>query len=185
MSVALTMVASLSFAKTEGNYVGLNLLYSELETNPDLPGAESEYNLGYGIDYKYAINFDNQFYVAPGAFFNMVDSEIKAESVLGRFDLEVSNQVGFGVDLGYDFNDNIAAFVTLGIGQVRAELVEEDKITNLTSITKDTDEFRSAGIGVKYDLNNGYNVNFGYEMIGFADGDLEISTFKLGASYSF
>ena len=115
ITAVLALMSSLVMAKTEGNSVGINVLSS----SADIQGFDSDNEFGVGVSSKHAINFGNNIFVAPGVFYHQEGAEatITAASTVA----EVDNVAGVAIDLGYDFNDQISAFVSIGLSQFRTE----------------------------------------------------------------
>ena len=74
-SIIATLSASASYAKTEGGYVGVDI--SRYSVTDKYPSPEdTQVSPAFGINAKYAINFDKVF-IAPGIFadFNNTDKK--------------------------------------------------------------------------------------------------------------
>ena len=91
ITIASSLLASQAYAKTEGNYLGIDVLRSAAKVKStstlasDQVGDASPYyahnkkdsSYGVGLNYKYAFNF-NSFFIAPGASYNMLNNDVKA-----------------------------------------------------------------------------------------------------------
>lgn len=172
-SVVVSISAASAFAKTEGNYAGVDLLrgnikvtqrYSNdsnlnaVETTPAVIGS----GLGVGLNFKHAHNFDGIF-VAPGVFIEQ--NNLKVEQEVAR--LHVKNRYGVKVDFGYDVADNIAPYVTVGYAGVayRARNVAED--SSSTAVKNGTAGGLFYGVGLKLDVNKDYSFNVEYQTQNF------------------
>ncbi len=133
ITAAVAVLSSSSaFAKTEGNYVGVDLhkaVTSSRYINNGSAGtsgiglnaAQDQSKTGLGVSYKYAFNFD-KFFVAPGVFFERigtntllaVDPEFGESYISDRY-FQIKNRYGIRADFGYDITDTFAAYVTGGI----------------------------------------------------------------------
>lgn len=127
-SILAVFAASSALAKTEGNYVGVDIHRASLEARNIYRGSSGTTNnntdfsstkTGYGITYKYAINFDNKVFVAPGAFYETIGN--KAVDYLDNpdhFTVKIRNRSGLKLDIGYDVSDTSAVYFTNGISRV-------------------------------------------------------------------
>lgn len=182
-----SLFSSLAMAKTEGNYVGVDILSTNFESFDANFEKHDESSFGFGVNYKYAINFNN-FFIAPGIFLNHNNASSSfADLGNGSYDIDtLKYSYGAKVDLGYDINDKIAAFVTGGYLESRIELTEDFQTTR--NITEESFLY---GGGVKYSVTNDVDVNIAYEHAEYDIGalshinDFDIDTIKVGASYKF
>lgn len=197
------LVASvLSFnasAKTQGNYVGLNLIRTESKaTDTEYYQTRHRYdNFSFGVDYKYAFNFNN-FFIAPGIFFdnNAHDNNYS----LGdgdRASLNGKYNYGAKIDFGYDLTEKFSPFVTLGHSETRLSYSEYGP--NVQSVKYDhTQEGLIYGLGFRYSLTDSVSLNAAYEITKFngtknfddlvvgndkVDSDYRVA--KLGVAFNF
>ncbi len=174
-SLVAVVSTSSAFAKTEGNYVGVDLLATQIKVLNDDNARKSNFGYGVGLNYKHAFNFNN-FFVAPGAFYNFNHAEVKADG--DKTKLEYS--YGVKADFGYDINDKFAAFTTFGYQENRLKGFGDGKETLESFIY---------GVGVKYSLTNNVDVGLAYEYVNYVDSDIPNSlspeVIKVGASYKF
>ncbi len=176
VSIAATIATSSAFAKTEGSYVGLDLLATKYKIFNSDNSRKDDIDYGVGVNYKYALNFDNVF-VAPGVFYNYNNAEVKNE-----FGGKVKIKYSYGVkaDIGYDITDKIATFVTLGYQESRHEA---------SFVDNSTQEALIYGVGGKYSLTNNVDVALAYEYSNYNQSGVPNSinpeVVKLGVAYKF
>ena len=120
-AVAASLATSSAFAKTEGNYVGIDFLKTSSTNRYQVHGSKSSsYGAfdntsdGVGLNYKHAMNFD-QIFVAPGVFFDRLGAESKDQS--GRT-VTTNSRYGAKLDLGYDLTETFSAYFTNGLANV-------------------------------------------------------------------
>lgn len=188
-----------SFAKTEGHYVGLNIIKTDVKpkeyksnstgtlTNSDAYNIKGEDKVSFGLSYKYAFNFD-KFFLAPGVFYD--HSKISmSDDYSQKWDLNY--RYGFRVDAGYDFTNEFSAYALAG------SAINNVGLSNNTGF-KDTanDSSLFYGLGIKYALSKKVTINLEYEQSDY-DADLvftngttasqnfDSSIIRLGVSYKF
>lgn len=119
------------FAKTVGNYIGANLVTTSInfqnvryfENNTEVhrhtnPSSKQSYGLGY----SYAVNYNN-FFLSPGVIYekNKTMNNLNRQSnsnflstQFGKSFNSVNKRYGVKLDFGYDINDEVAFFATIG-----------------------------------------------------------------------
>ncbi len=169
-----SLLASLANAKNAGNYVGIDLLNtrSDFET-------QSNADIGVGVNYKRVIDLDT-FFVAPGVFFNNNANENNAKTA------ELRYSYGVKLDVGYDVNDKVAAFVTIGHSENRIAI---------NNVSDRTDEAFIYGLGLDYALDDALSLGVAYEVSEYGktrDALNTTDTFRtsyevvrVGVSYNF
>jgi opacity protein-like surface antigen len=176
VSIAATIATSSAFAKTEGSYVGVDLLATEYKLINTDGSRTNNTSYGIGANYKYAFNFDKIF-VAPGVFYNHNRAEIKNLQG-GRGQLKYS--YGAKADLGYDITDKFAPFVTLGYQESRH---------TFSGVDNATEESIVYGVGGKYSVTNDVDVALAYEYSNYVKSGVPNSVnpevIKLGVAYKF
>jgi outer membrane autotransporter protein len=201
LSIALTfsLLSSTSFAKTEGAFVGLNLINSEtkIRTTGDDSQIHRNDSYSYGLEAGYAFNFNN-FFIAPNVFFN--DNNLKSDHSFGedRNSQNFKHSYGVKVNLGYDVTDKFSPFLILGHSETRLD--ESTYGPNYDRILKEygTREGFVYGLGVKYSLTDNIGINAAYELTQFGltskigavlDGTDNLSydyrLARVGVSYNF
>lgn len=142
--IAGSLLATSAYAKTEGNYLGIDMLRStaKVKTSSTLASdnqgtAEPYYNhrkkdsaYGFGLNYRYAFNFNN-FFVAPGISYEFLNNKINASliSTSSNFFMEnirLKNSISLKANLGYDINDQFAVYVPVGISQFYYDINTSD-----------------------------------------------------------
>ena len=131
--ISLIILTSInnSHAKTQGNYLEVNFITSNVNfqnikyfptkiSKNRHTNSSSTYS--FGVNYSYAFNYNN-FFIAPGLIFeknnaknflNRQSSQDHLPSFFGTSYNLIKKRYGIKLDLGYDFNDNIALYATLG-----------------------------------------------------------------------
>lgn len=198
-----SLISSLANAKTEGNYVGIDLIQTETSADKTIDGTGSSSNdaafkikdadqISLGVNYKYAFNFNN-FFVSPGIFFDYSDISAK-DSANDEWNLDY--RLGAKVDLGYDVTDKFAVFVNAGI--VNNYYTVDWKSSSSVSKKSDSDLSLAYGLGVKYSVLDNLDASLGYEMssfdmdspdyptmVGKERTEIDVQTIRVGASYKF
>lgn len=191
-ALVASTIATSAFAKTEGNYVGLNFVQSYLDSNggQNLQSAGRATSRGVGVNYKYAFNMDN-FFVAPGAFIdhNNASSSLTnvdaAGMVTGSQRYSISSTYGVRADLGYDVDEKVALYAIVG------EQANRFKANNANPKTG-TAYSLVYGVGSKIALGQYTSLNLEYTTTNFKvkDGNqnkvkMGLDTVKVGLAYNF
>lgn len=124
-STFAVLAAASASAKTEGNYLALDLHRAVTQAHNDIRTGTAitdhidkryDQQLNFGASYKYAFNFDKLF-VAPGVFFERIGTNTRIATGENNDDhyFRVRNRHGVKVDVGYDITDNFAAYLTGGL----------------------------------------------------------------------
>jgi len=189
--------SSSAFAKTEGNYIGLNLINTSTSYQFDSGRVRND-NYSFGVDYKYAFNFGKLF-VAPGLFYdhNALSRSVNASSDNDRISLNTKFSYGVKVNIGYDITDKFAPFVILGHSQTRLDYSVYGPNTSFYKQSL-TQEGFVYGLGFKYSVSDNVDVNAAYELTQYSltsnldavaggtdhlNSDYKVA--KLGVSYKF
>ena len=188
-AILATLLISLSsfsaFAKTSGNYAGIDIIYSEVKLDQaSTSSIGSGDQISVGVNYKYAFNFNN-FFVAPGVFFDYTNIRAKASNN-DEWDLDF--RYGAKVDLGYDITDKFAAFVNIGLANNHYDA----KYIVSGTKTSDSKIEELYGIGVKYSATDDIDVGLSYEFSNLNVKDplnntvkFDLEVVRLGISYNF
>ena len=143
-------------ARTEGNYLGINLV--NYEVGVDAPEStftySGEHARDLSINYKYAFNFNNVI-LAPELEYTVGLSKTIQEAYTAR------------INLGYDLTDNFAFLVNVGFN---------------SNNSFDDREAITYGIAAMYRLDENFTLQAGLDMREKGDNS-EITTF--GISYNF
>ena len=134
-----------AFAKTEGSYLGIDVVRNSINVDTSSNSPEEidklHYNhkttdnsYGVGLSYKHAFNFDN-FFIAPAISYNLINSEAKSsfqeilpnsqKSYLQK--TKVESQVNLQANFGYDVTDNFAFYIPVGASLVRYQVDTDDR----------------------------------------------------------
>jgi len=198
--LSLTLLAtticygSQAFAKTQGSYIGIDLLqtkssheYSRNGTTASNYREFDDSSIGYGLNYKYAFNF-NDFFFAPSLFIEKLGTEAADQD---RDTISINERYGAKIDFGYDFTDQFALYLTAGLANASYKVdwksIEKKKSGNELGFL--------GGIGAAYYPHKNIAITLEYNMQGLeistpnSDGinqaDTRIRTIKIGAAYHF
>ncbi len=192
-ALTAALASSSAFAKTEGNYVGIDFLKTSVTNRYQSSGGKAaDYEKfdntsnGVGINYKHALNF-NDVFIAPGVFFDRLGSE--ATDADGGT-LSTQSRYGAKLDVGYDVNENFSAYVTNGLAHVKYNI---NLPNNSTSTGAEISYFYGAGLSTKITKDLSLNVEYNTQTLSIAtpviDGadhiKSKINVAKLGLSYNF
>ena len=195
-TASLALISSLAMAKTEGTSAELNLLYSEFEGG-DTTNFEAD-GVGVGVAIQHAINLGqvdqslSNLYVAPGAFldFNEADGSYGTRA---RSGVDFSRTQGIDLDIGYDVNDQVAVFATIGYIEARADLAFDTGFAVFR--TTQNEESLFYGLGARYAIDNQLTAVLSYNFAdlreerngqgGFENTDFSSDVIKLGVAYNF
>ncbi len=177
--VLTTVVTALSipsaFAKTEGSYLGINVLRAKSDvksTSSSSTNADTYFNTktkdsqtGFGINYKYAINMNN-FFIAPGVFLEKIGSESKVNDTENGYNQSVNIKSRYGVkfDAGYDITDKFSVYAPFGISMANYELKTQD-YSGASSLTTKTTGRKAGflyGLGFSFAATENILVNLEY-----------------------
>ncbi len=194
-SLLAAITASSAVAKTEGNYVGVDLVRTSsnhkytVDNRRVVNSAKFEdVSTGFGLNYKHAFNFGGMF-VAPGAFYE--NNNNKAHD--SNYDTtKLNNRYGLKFDIGYDITDDFAAYVTNGVSRLDYT-VQWDSINRKKSY-KQNDYFYGVGLAYKVAKNILVNLEYnnqktrlkvpgGTSTIDASQTDIDV--LKLGLAYNF
>lgn len=199
--------SSNAWSKTEGFYVGLDVLNAKSKVNVKtvsvsninplllyygvndedfrINGNLSDSKTSLGFDAKYAVNFD-KFYVAPGISLDYLNLNNKKYIDDMDFDinLKISSRFSYKVDLGYDIDDRFSIFVPLGINNIAYKLNTIDSIIpskNLLASTSGAVSSFFYGIGVNTKINEKLALKLEYNKTSL-DIDSKTSTVQFFAN---
>jgi opacity protein-like surface antigen len=193
-SLLAAFAAPSAFAKTEGNYVGLDILranakhrYQESGTTASNYPEFSDSSIGYGVNYKYAFNFDNVF-VAPGVFFEKLGTEAKDKD---GDSVSVNYRYGIKANVGYDVTDDFAAYITAGAASTSYEV--DWKAAGLKKSGSKIGYIVGAGLSYNVAKDVSLNVEYNVQPLtvstpddgGINQAKTTVSVAKLGIAYRF
>jgi opacity protein-like surface antigen len=179
-SIIATFAASPAFAKTEGSYLGVNVLRAKADvktTSSSSTSTDTYFNTkskdsqtGFGVSYKYAINA-NDFFIAPGLFFDKIGAETKVSDSTNYYNqnTKITSRYGVKFDAGYDVTEKFAVYVPVGLSMVNYELKTYDYLGSSSLTTKTTGR-KSAlfyGLGLSFAATNNVLVNLEYNRSSF------------------
>lgn len=171
--------ASSASAKTEGNYVGLDLIISKEKLKVDGENSSNENQKAFGVNYKHAFNL-GQVFVAPGVFFDKL--------AFGSDEAQFSYRYGAKFDIGYDINDQFAVYFTNGVAN--------NRYLYLTNEDGDTKKANKAayfyGLGLSYTPIKDVSFNLEYSTQKTSlkaptanESDSRLNLVKVGVAYHF
>lgn len=198
-----------SFAKTQGSYVGIDLLdtnikFHERYTNDSTPEftdrrpSFSDSDYGVGLHYSYALNAAGLF-IAPGLIFefNNADAQAYGERELQK--VKVQNRYGAKLDIGFDLTPVISPYLTGGyiaLSHKNREYFDNYQNSRTRSATS-MDWIYGAGIMFNCDKYTAINIEYTIQEIDLrntTDGAANklisryrtrIDVLKFGVSYRF
>lgn len=186
ISIAATITtSSAALAKTAGNYVGVNVVNSDVDHQYNNGAAQfNEKKVGYGADYKYAINFNDNFFIAPGVFAEA--NNLRALNTSGDI-IENDYRYGAKVDLGHDVTDNLAIYFTNGLS---ANHYKSTRVSVGNKSGTELGYFYGAGFMLNVAKDVALNLEYNTQKVRFdtansVDLDSDLSVFKVGATYRF
>jgi predicted porin len=165
-SALAALISTSAFAKTEGNYVGVDLIHSNFEIDNS---TTDDGDVSLGINYKHAFNFGG-LYIAPEIFFDYSNIDLGSSS-------EIEHLYGVKANVGYDISDKVSIFGAVGYAEDR----QKDGTTSYA------EEFTIYGLGATYSLDNSVSLKAAYDIAeGEALGsDETYNIFRLGVAYNF
>lgn len=211
--VISSFIASSALAKTEGSYVGLDVIDSRVkfheEYRSDLVSSgrgltfQDNSNYGGGVNYKYAVNV-NGLYFAPGVFFEVNNAELEGgqPSAAGvSQQLKIRNRYGAKVDFGADIADGISAYVTGGYVGIRYRTGNFSSNASPEATYAYKNGVSGAwtfGGGLKFDITKAVSLNTEYTIQNFTaktstitaanfigEYKTRMDVIKVGLSYNF
>lgn len=182
IAIAASLLTSQAYAKTEGNYVGIDVLRSTAKVkststlaSDNVGSSEPYYNhnkkdsaYGLGLNYKYAFNFNN-FFVAPGVSYEFLNNDVKSgygssSSNFFSQSVKLKSSVSLRANLGYDINDQFAVYVPVGISQFYYDIKTSD-VGGGNSVNAKKSDSKSAafiGFGFSYEPVKNWVMNLEY-----------------------
>jgi len=194
-SIVTILLTSNSYAETQGAYLGVDV--SKLNVIDEVvPPRDSDISNTFGVNAKYAVNFNN-FFFAPGVFADYNNARKKEEGYRYTVSRSVKNRYGIKADLGYDINDNFAAYVTGGVAKVQTNL-DTTGFSGSEAIYYKKSYYRAGaiyGAGLLYHCSDKltFNLQYDTQLIKAKFEPFEfkfqnkyvINAFRIGASYHF
>lgn len=182
-SLAGSFLSSQAYAKTEGSYLGVDVLRSSTKAkgtssleNDNMNANEAYYNhlnvrdseRGVGVNYKYAFNF-NDFFVAPGISYDFLNNSMKASHASASDNyfsqaVKLKSALSLRTNFGYDINDQFAFYVPVGISRFDYDIKTTDvTITQMVKTSRSNHESAAfIGLGFSYQPIKNWSVNLEY-----------------------
>ncbi len=198
-----------SNASTEGNYFGVNAIYSNASHKYNPPSIKNkEFKnsaVGGGIEYRYAINLDG-FFIAPSLI--MEAPNTNAQDKDGD-NIKIKYRYGSKINIGYDIFDNFAIYLTSGAMITSAEanwnaengkIVTDAKESENKISSNSIDNIYGAGFSFGFTDNLAFNFEYNSQRAKFSSPwrvgpskeetvaiaiDTRIDSFKCGFIYKF
>ncbi len=185
ITTTVSILASSAFAKTEGNYFGIDIIRTSAqeksrssEYNDTVGGPELFYShdkkqssTGFGINYKHAFNFD-KFFIAPGVFLEKLGTDTKtgyeySSNLYYSQEIKLQNRYGVRADLGYDVTDKFSAYVPVGYNLVSYQISTNEYQSPNYAASKKTGSEGSYfyGLGFSYVLTDNIGINAEYNRL--------------------
>ena len=193
-SIVTSFVASNAFAKTEGNFVELDILNARSVNKYQIDDEDSnsakfkDSAVGFGISYKHAFSLEKGFFLSPGVFFDKLGTKAKDED---GYTATAQNRYGVKLDIGRDFTEKFAAYLTNGFANVEYKIDWK----NVGETESDSKIGYFIGLGSSYKVAKDVSVNLEYNMqsilsdtpdrTGAVKLRSNIGVLKLGVSYNF
>ena len=184
IALTLTLATSPALAKTEGNYVGIDILQSSVK-HKYFDESDKDKSTGFGLNYKYAFNFDKIF-LAPGVFTEKLGLKTR-NKIDQNATISTNYRHGVKLDLGYDITDNFSAYFTNGFASFDYKLDDNDGYSESKSIIS---YFYGAGLSYKILKNMAMNLEYNTQSPNFTNTyDVKLKSnaqiAKIGISYNF
>ena len=165
-------------AKTEGNYVGLDLIVSKEKLKFDGDNSSNESQKAFGVNYKHAFNL-GQVFVAPGVFFDKL--------AFGKNESQFSYRYGAKFDIGYDINDQFAVYFTNGVANNRYQYVNDNDDTKRASKAS---YFYGLGLSYTPIKDVSFNLEYSTQKTSLKartglENDTRLNLVKVGVAYHF
>ncbi|MBP7710606.1 MAG: outer membrane beta-barrel protein [Rickettsiales bacterium] len=207
--LAASFVSNAALAKTEGSYVGIDLLNTKVKfyeryTNSTTPTATdrkpsfSHSDYGFGLHYNYALNA-NGLFVAPGVFWELNNSTVNGHGDTQDLQrLKIKNRYGLKLDVGGDITNVIAPYLTGGYVAIHHNGREYFSGNNTRSRSSTSMEwFYGAGVKFNCDKETAVSIEYttqSFDVRNFVDGNTvnldsrfrtRMDVLKFGVSYRF
>lgn len=175
-AIIATFAASSAFAKTEGSYLGIDVLRTKADvktskvssTNLDtyFDTKTKDSTTGFGVNYKYAFNV-NDFFIAPGLIYESIGAETKVNDVDNGYtqDIKIKDRLGAKVDFGFDITDKFAAYIPVGYARTSYTINTNDYISGGSSLQTKTTASQGSmfyGFGLVFYPVNSMSINLEY-----------------------
>jgi opacity protein-like surface antigen len=176
---SLFLISNNSLAKTSGSYLSIDGLSTRTsfyqKGDIDNNGQIEEYTAkptnygttyGVGITYRYAFNVDG-FFIAPNIFYEQNSTDSTSTNGYNDIKLRTKNRFGGKIDFGYDINDFVAPYLTIGYAGIgyKSRVSGYHDITNTDYSTADNsgiDSNFTYGAGFKFKLTDLLALNLEY-----------------------
>ncbi len=212
--VTYLLFSSTAFAKTQGHYVGVNILKhnTEVATSKDsstgnldtyFNGTQDNSSRGIGLSYGHAFNFDRIF-VMPSIAYELINSENKTRKPASGYeqDFDIKSRLVLKTNIGYDVTDAFSVYVPIGIASNSYKYTTNDYLGSSYVKTEQTGSSTGFiyGAGVSYEVSDKFNITLEYNRSSFdvttekdvalvgnvkLKTETQISTVSLGAAYRF
>jgi opacity protein-like surface antigen len=197
LTVIASLAATAANAKTEGHYLGINLLRTDAKVKSDSDAVadrtlpewylhqKSETDYGVGLSYGYAFNF-NSFFITPQVSYDVLKSEVKV-GYPGTADdpfsqsVKIKNRLTAQANFGYDLTDKFSAYVPVGISSFRYQIQTSDiSTTNTYSKSNGNEVSNFFGLGFSYQPVKHLAINLEYNKFQNLKITSERATFNSG-----
>ena len=184
-----------AFAKTEGNYFGVDFVNTrtDLDQIKQSDGSKIKYNNGdednsnqpsAGINYKYALNY-RSFFAMPELFAEYSNATART---ISNDELSLKYRYGARLNLGYDYDDFLAVYLITGFANNNYEVLEASNGSKKTG----NDFAPIYGGGFKLSMTKQIDLNFSYEVSDVTmktqyqdKWNFDVKVLRIGLAYKF
>lgn len=169
-------------------------------TTPSITTQAQESDFGYGLGLGYKMHLDETLFIDIEAFYN--DEDVETRNLNNLLITEVSLEATYGVKLkaGFDVNDKFSIYGFVGNTWVDIDLHNSYPFAPPMRQGSETESEVSFGFGASYAVSNKISVIAEYNQVQDVDfdplpevavpgkinpNDLDLSSWKVGLSYSF
>ncbi|AMC36668.1 porin [Janthinobacterium sp. B9-8] len=174
--VLSTLIASPVFA--EGFYIGADLGSSNMSADVNNQNLDKN-NTAWGINggYKFSPYLAAElgyrdFGKAEENYYGIASASLKAKAVQAS------------VLASYPFNDAFSVFGRLGLASIKLTAEAKSDLIGYSTSSEETETKGLFGIGAQYAFNKNLSLRAEYNQYAKIE-DLKLSTFTIGANYSF
>ena len=193
-SLIALLSTSSALAKTSGNYFGIDLnrsssnhQYSRDNINSSNYKEFSDSSIGFGLNYKYAFNFDKIF-IAPGIFFDQIKTKAQDRD---SDSVSINNRYGAKLDIGYDITDEVAIYFTSGLSSTSYRV--DWKSINQSKSSSNLSYFLGMGAAYNVTKNLTLNLEYNFQQLNLETPDIgginnvktNLGMAKIGIAYHF
>lgn len=184
LTIVAATISTTSFAKTEGDYLSVAVLYNRADFSVNSSTQKTTNGGGMALGYKHAFSFGKVF-VAPGVFAE--NNNLKVALVDGT-NVNIKNRYGFKADIGVDLEDDLAIYFVSGVSFLNYSV---ENSTSKNSGHGRSDFFYGAGISHDYSQNVSFSLEYNTQSFNVKDSTkstkvkVDNNIVKIGLNYKF